>query len=70
MNLVRGNLTPALRRLEKVGETHDSYLSWIRIWPWEGLRAPGEPKLKAKAKKGFVRFLVGRIIRRHRVVER
>jgi eukaryotic-like serine/threonine-protein kinase len=69
MNLVRGNLASALRWLEKAGETHDSYLGWIRIWPWQGLRAPREPRLKAMAKKAFVRLLVGRIIRRHRILQ-
>jgi tetratricopeptide (TPR) repeat protein len=69
MHMVRGNLVPALRWLEKAGEAHDSYLSWIRILPWEGVRARGEAKLSAKAKKAFVRFLVGRVIRRHRIVE-
>jgi serine/threonine protein kinase/tetratricopeptide (TPR) repeat protein len=69
MHMVRGQLAPALRWLEKAGETHDSYLSWIRVWPWEGVRIRGEAKLKARAKKAFVRLLVGRIVRRHRVTE-
>jgi eukaryotic-like serine/threonine-protein kinase len=68
MHMVRGNIASALRWLEKAGEAHDSYLSWMRVWPWEGVRARGEAKLSAKAKKAFVRFLVGRIIRRHRIV--
>jgi serine/threonine protein kinase/tetratricopeptide (TPR) repeat protein len=69
MHMVRGNLAPALRWLEKAGEAHDSYLSWMRVWPWESVRARGEAKLTAKAKKAFVRLLVGRIMRRHRIVE-
>jgi hypothetical protein len=48
---------------------HDAYLGWIRVWPWKGVRARGESKLKARAKKAFVRFVVGRIIRRHRIVD-
>jgi serine/threonine protein kinase/Flp pilus assembly protein TadD len=69
MNMVRGNLASGLRWLEKAGETHDTILSWIRIWPWQGMRAPGEAKLSARAKKAFVRLLVGRIIRRHRIAD-
>jgi TolB-like protein/Flp pilus assembly protein TadD len=69
MHMVRGEVAAALRWLDKAGEEHDSYLSWIRVWPWEGVRARGEAKLNAKAKKAFVRFLVGRIIRRHRILE-
>jgi serine/threonine protein kinase/tetratricopeptide (TPR) repeat protein len=69
MHMVRGNLAEALRWLERAGAAHDSYLSWIRGWPWEGVRARGEGAISARAKKAFVRFLVGRIIRRHRIVE-
>ncbi len=69
MYMVRGSLAEALRWLERAGEAHDSYLSWIRVWPWEGVRARGESVLSAKAKKALVRLLVGRIIRRHRILE-
>ncbi len=69
MHMARGSLAEALRWLEKAGEAHDSYLSWIRVWPWEGVRARGESALVARAKKAFVRFLIGRIIRRHRILD-
>jgi tetratricopeptide (TPR) repeat protein len=68
MHLVLGNIRQAIHWLTLAGQSHDSYLSWMRVWPWQGLRAPGEWKLKAIAKKAFVRVMVGHIIKRYRIL--
>ena len=69
MHLVLGNMRQAIHWLARAGQSHDSYLSWMRVWPWQGLRAPGEWKLKAIAKKAYVSLIVGHIIRRYRILE-
>jgi len=69
MHLALGNMRQALHWLTRAGQSHDSYLSWMRLWPWQGLRAPGEWTLKAIAKKAFLRVVVGHIIKRYRILE-
>jgi non-specific serine/threonine protein kinase len=69
MHVALGNMRQALHWLTRAGQSHDSYLSWMRVVPWQGLRAPGEWKLKAIAKKAFLRVIVGHIIKRYRILE-
>ena len=69
MQAIRGNLGEAKRRVEKAGETHDSYLSWMRIVPKEYLRGRGEPMFKAIVKKAGLKMLIGRAMARNRIRE-
>jgi len=69
IHLERGNLKEAFRWLEKAGQMHDTYLSWIRISPKELVRSPAEPRFKAMMKKAAIKTLINRIISRYRIVE-
>jgi tetratricopeptide (TPR) repeat protein len=69
IHLERGNLKEAFRWLEKAGQMHDTYLSWIRISPKEIVRTPTEPRFKTMMKKAAIKAMIGRIISRYRIGE-
>jgi len=69
MNALRGNYALMLRWLKNAGKEHDSYLSWMRVFPVEYLQGRGESRLKAGLKKALLDMAITRIIARYRIIE-
>jgi Flp pilus assembly protein TadD len=69
LHMLLGNMSEATRWLDIAGETHDTTIAWMRIVPWQMMRGPGDSRFKAKAKSrhAFLRYLLNRTIRRHRI---
>lgn len=70
IHLERGDLKEAFRWLERAGQKHDTYLSWIRVSPKEIVRTPTEPRVKAMMKKTAIKTLIDRIISRFRISDK
>jgi tetratricopeptide (TPR) repeat protein len=69
MHALRGNIGQMLRWLRKAGEEHDSYLSWLRVFPVEYLQGRGESRLKVGLKKMALNLAIGRSMARNRIRE-
>jgi len=69
MNLVQGKLGEAKEWLNRAGEEHDSYLSWMRIIPTDFYIHPDKSKIRALLKKTGIKMMLGKTISRYRIVE-
>jgi serine/threonine protein kinase len=66
-NALLGNFPLMLRWLKKAGDEHDSYLSWMRVFPDAFIQGCGESRLKTRLKKAALDAAISRTLRRNRI---